>query len=126
MTRPNGDHADWPHHFVPGEGPVVVALHGTGGNEGEIARLAERIAPSAAILSPRGRVTENGAGRWFRREAEGVFDVDDVIARANELALFIQWAVLEYSLVDRPLVVTGFSNGANMALALGMLFSTPQ
>ena len=114
--------AGWPHTFRPGTGAVVVvALHGTGGSEVEIAALAESIAPGAAVLAPRGRVTENGAGRWFRRAAEGVFDVDDVVYRANELAGFLEEAFAEYDLADLPVVVTGFSNGANMALALGML-----
>lgn len=113
--------ADWPHLFRPGAGAVVLALHGTGGTETDAVALAERIAPGAAILSPRGRVSENGAGRWFRRASEGVFDVDDVILRAGELAAFVEWAVAEYGLDGHPLIVTGFSNGANMALALGML-----
>lgn len=73
------------------------------------------------MLAPRGRVSENGAGRWFRRASEGVFDVDDVIYRAHELAAFIDWSVNEYGLTGMPIVATGFSNGANMALALGML-----
>ena len=33
------------------------------------------IAPNAAILSPRGKVLENGMPRFFRRLAEGVFDL---------------------------------------------------
>jgi len=113
--------ADWPHTFHPGGGAVILALHGTGGSEVEIAELAERIAPGAAVLAPRGRVSENGAGRWFRRAAEGVFDVDDVVYRADELAGFLERAIIEYGLGGLPKVAMGFSNGANMALALGML-----
>jgi phospholipase/carboxylesterase len=111
----------WPHTFRPGTGAVVLALHGTGGSEVEIASLAERIAPGAAVLAPRGRVSENGAGRWFRRAAEGVFDVDDVVFRTDELAGFLETAIAQYELDDLPVMATGFSNGANMALALGML-----
>lgn len=113
--------ASWPHVFREGDGPVILTLHGTGGDEQQIVGLAERIAPGAAVLAPRGRVTEGGANRWFRRIAEGAFDVDDVIARAAELAEFVSWASAEYGLEDRPVIATGFSNGANMALALGML-----
>ena len=112
---------DWPHTFHPGSGSVILALHGTGGSAEEIAALARRLSPTAAILAPRGRVSENGAGRWFRRASEGVFDVDDVIFRAQELAGFLEWATGEYALDGLPVVATGFSNGANMALALGML-----
>jgi phospholipase/carboxylesterase len=96
-------------------------LHGTGSDEREIATLAERLDQTAATLAPRGRVNENGALRWFRRLSEGVFDVDDVIARAGQLADFLGWARSEYGLERRPLVAVGFSNGANMALALAIL-----
>ncbi|RFA13249.1 hypothetical protein B7R21_08505 [Subtercola boreus] len=117
--------AAWPHIFRPASGPstgpLILALHGTGASESDIVGLAERIAPGAAILAPRGRVDENGASRWFRRAGEGVFDVDDVIFRAGELAGFVGWALAEYDLGGRPVIATGFSNGANMALALGML-----
>lgn len=113
--------ADWPHLFHAGTGPLLLMLHGTGSDEHEIATLAARIDPTAAVLAPRGRVNENGATRWFRRLAEGVFDVDDVITRADELAEFVTSARARYSLEDRQLVAVGFSNGANMALALALL-----
>lgn len=115
------DFAQWPHVFRAGTGPVVLALHGTGGNETQMLQLAQQVAPGAAVLAPRGRVSENGAGRWFARAAEGVFDVDDVVFRAGELADFVAWGVAEYGLHGRPVIATGFSNGANMALALAML-----
>ena len=130
--------SEWPHLFREGEGsvqdvtgpasspsqgdaPVLLMLHGTGSTEVEIAALAERLDPALAVLAPRGRVSESGANRWFRRLAEGVFDVDDVIRRAADLAAFIGWAREHYALGGRPLIAVGFSNGANMALALALL-----
>ncbi len=113
----------WPHTFTPGEpdAPVLLTLHGTGGDEREITALADALMPEAAVLSPRGRVSEGGANRWFRRLREGVFDVDDVIGRAGELAAFVVAARERYDLAGRPLIAAGFSNGANIALATALL-----
>ncbi len=113
----------WPHLFEPGspDAPVLLTLHGTGGNEAEIAAIAPHLLAGAGILSPRGRVSEHGMNRWFRRIAEGVFDVDDVIARAGELAAFIALAREHYGLGERRMIAVGFSNGANIALATALL-----
>lgn len=115
--------ADWPHGFRRGAhgAPVLLTLHGTGGDEREIMTLASHLAPEAAVLSPRGRVTENGMNRWFRRRGEGDFDVDDVIARAGELAVFIAGARVEYGIEDVPIIAVGFSNGANIGVATALL-----
>jgi len=114
---------NWPHLFVPGhdDGPIALTLHGTGGNEHEVSTLAQVLMPGAPILSPRGRVTEGGMNRWFRRLGEGLFDVDDVIVRAGELAEFIGLATAQYGLSGRPIVALGFSNGANIATATALL-----
>jgi len=82
------------HRFVParpdGAGrPPLLLLHGTGGDENDLLPLGEALAPGAPLLSPRGKVLENGMPRFFRRLAEGVFDVRDVEARAHELADFV-------------------------------------
>lgn len=113
----------WPHVFSPGEAgaPVLLMLHGTGGNEHEIASLAAELHRGAGVLAPRGQVQEHGMLRWFRRHGEGVFDVDDVIARATELAAFLNAAREHYNLGNRPVMAVGFSNGANIALATAML-----
>ncbi|GAA1696309.1 alpha/beta hydrolase [Microcella alkalica] len=113
----------WPHIFQPGrEGaPVLLTLHGTGGDERDIAQIAPHLIEGAGILSPRGRVSEHGMNRWFRRVREGVFDVDDVIARAHELAAFIALAREHYGIQDARLIAVGFSNGANIALATALL-----
>ena len=107
------------HRFMPATAPgkpPLLLLHGTGGDENDLLPLGQTVAPGAALLSPRGRVLEGGAPRFFRRLAEGVFDEQDVRRRANELADFVQDARDVYGL-DAPIAL-GFSNGANIAAAI--------
>ncbi|KOX07938.1 phospholipase [Nocardiopsis sp. NRRL B-16309] len=98
-----------------------MLLHGTGADEHDLLPLGRALAPGAALLSPRGKVDEHGAHRWFRRLREGVFDVDDLIARAAELAAFVTAAARAYDLDPGRIVASGFSNGANTAAALLLL-----
>jgi phospholipase/carboxylesterase len=110
------------HRFVPATAPSrppLLLLHGTGGDETDLLPLGQMIAPGAALLSPRGKVIENGMPRFFRRFAEGVFDEEDVRLRATELADFIAEARQAYGLAAP--VAVGFSNGANIAAAVLML-----
>src|SRR6202000_3258346 len=81
------------HRFQPGKSKCTfLLLHGTGGNEIDLLPLGRAIDPDAALLSPRGKVLEHGAPRFFRRLAEGVFDEEDVVRRANELSDFVRVA----------------------------------
>ncbi len=96
--------------------PALLLLHGTGGDESDLIPLAKAVAPGACLLSPRGKVSEGGMARFFRRHAEGVFDLDDVERRVDELADFVAAARAHYGL-PRP-VALGFSNGANIAAAM--------
>ncbi|WP_298951817.1 alpha/beta hydrolase [uncultured Methylobacterium sp.] len=110
------------HRFVPASRPgrpPLLLLHGTGGDESDLLGLGQAVAPGAALLSPRGPVSENGMPRFFRRLAEGVFDEDDIRARADQLAGFVAEARAQYDL-PAPVAV-GFSNGANIAAALLLL-----
>jgi phospholipase/carboxylesterase len=112
------------HRFVPGTRPgaaPILLLHGTGGNENDLLDLGRTLAPGAPLLSPRGRILENGMPRFFRRLAEGVFDIPDLTFQAEELARFVGDARIRYDLGDSPPVALGFSNGANMAAALLLL-----
>lgn len=112
------------HRFVPGEvenGPVLLLLHGTGGNENDLLDIGGAVAPGAALLSPRGKVLENGMPRFFRRFAEGVFDVEDIKERAKELADFISECANQYNFDVRNVWALGYSNGANIAAALLLL-----
>jgi phospholipase/carboxylesterase len=104
------------HRFEPGREPdraPLLLLHGTGGDEHDLIPLAERLAPDAAILSPRGKVNEQGLTRFFRRSPNGVWDRDDFEARTLELAGFVRQACAAYRL-PRPIAL-GYSNGANIA-----------
>ncbi|RCV54715.1 alpha/beta hydrolase [Marinitenerispora sediminis] len=101
--------------------PTLLLLHGTGADEHDLLGLGAALAPGAALLSPRGRVDENGANRWFRRLREGVFDVADVRRRAHELADFVESAAAERGFDPGRVVAVGFSNGANIAAALLLL-----
>ena len=110
------------HRFFPGEsGATLLLLHGTGGDENDLVPLGRELAPGAAILSPRGKVSEYGAARFFRRLAEGVFDHEDLIFRTHELADFIEATSEEYGFDLSKLVAVGYSNGANIAASLMLL-----
>ena len=107
------------HRFVPAEdktsAQTLVVLHGTGGDENDLIGIGQAIAPGVAILSPRGNVLENGAPRFFKRLAEGVFDPKEVRSRGEELAQFIRAAISRYALNPQRIFALGYSNGANIA-----------
>jgi predicted esterase len=113
------------HRYVPGDpaggGLTLLLLHGTGGDENDLLPLGPLLARGAALLSPRGKVLEQGMPRFFRRLAEGVFDEADLIARTNELADFVVAARGAYGLAGGKLVAVGLSNGANIAGAMLLL-----
>lgn len=100
---------------------TLVLLHGTGGNEEDLLFLGKEIEPTAAILSPRGKVLENAMPRYFRRLSEGVFDIKDLKFRTYELAEFIQKSSLHYKFDLNQTIAIGFSNGANIAASLLLL-----
>jgi phospholipase/carboxylesterase len=112
------------HRYLPGEdqsSPTLLLLHGTGGNEEDLIPLGQEVAPDAAFLSPRGKVSEYGAPRFFRRLAEGVFDQEDLLLRTHELAEFVEAASAEYGFDRSKLVAVGYSNGANVAASTILL-----
>jgi predicted esterase len=114
------DGLEFVHRFVPSSSgaPTLLLLHGTGGDENDLIPLGQELLPGAALLSPRGRVLENGMPRFFRRFAEGRFDLDDLKLQTASLARFIREASEEYALRTDNLIAVGYSNGANIAGSL--------
>jgi phospholipase/carboxylesterase len=122
VTAPDGaPDLGFVHRFEAGardDGPTLLLLHGTGGDEHDLVPLGRALAPDAALLSPRGQVLENGMPRFFRRLAEGVFDIPDLVRRTEDLATFVGRATAHYGLHPRRVVAVGFSNGANVAASV--------
>ncbi|MDT3686977.1 MAG: alpha/beta hydrolase [Pseudorhodoplanes sp.] len=107
------------HRFVPAKAPdypPLLLLHGTGGDENDLIPLGERLAPGAALLSPRGKVLEGAMPRFFRRLGEGDWDLADFRAQTAALADFLRQARAAYQF-GKPVAV-GFSNGANIGWSL--------
>ncbi len=118
MTNP----LSFVHRFEPGTSDVtLLVLHGTGGNENDLIPLARQLAPSAKLLSPRGKVLQSGAPRFFKRLGMGVFDEADLKFQAADLAHFVAEAATEYGFDASKVYAFGYSNGANMAAAMMLL-----
>ena len=124
----SGDALGFIHRYLPpaagaelASSTTLLLLHGTGGDEEDLIPLGRALLPGAGLLSPRGKVLERGAPRFFRRLAEGVFDQEDLARRTEELAQFIEAAARTYELDRDGIVAVGFSNGANIAASLLLL-----
>ena len=112
------------HRFIPPHSnaneskQTLLLLHGTGGTEDDLIPLGKELAPNASILSVRGRVLENGMPRFFRRLEEGVFDLEDLKMRTDELAEFLTKSSSKYMFDVKKIIAVGYSNGANIAASL--------
>lgn len=100
------------------DGSTIVLLHGTAGDESDLMPLAHSLNPRAALLGVRGRATEEGKLRWFRRLPDGQFDQDDIRSEASAFNAFLAGAIRGYALEADRLVLIGYSNGANLIGAL--------
>lgn len=109
------------HVFTKGSDeskPVLLLLHGTGGNERDLLPLAEIVDREASVLGVRGNVLEQGMPRFFKRLAEGIFDEADLRFRTQELNAFLNEAAETYQFDRNNVVAIGYSNGANIAASL--------
>jgi predicted esterase/catechol 2,3-dioxygenase-like lactoylglutathione lyase family enzyme len=128
MTGPedvSGDALGFVHRYLPptthaerAASTTLLLLHGTGGDEDDLVPLGRSLLPGAGIVSPRGKVMEGGAPRFFRRLAPGVFDMEDLARQTDALAAFVDAAATTYRLDRDRIVAVGFSNGANIAASL--------
>jgi len=102
------------HRARPGApgAPILFTFHGTGGDENQFFDFASRLVPGATIISPRGDVAERGAARFFRRKAEGVYDLDDLARATKRMSEFVEANRDRYE--SSTVLGLGFSNGANI------------
>jgi len=120
----NNSNFDFIHRFIPASSKskqtslTLLLLHGTGGTEDDLIPLGKELASYASLLTVRGKVLENGMPRFFRRLEEGVFDLEDLKMRTDELAEFILKSSSVYEFDLKKIIAVGYSNGANIAASL--------
>src|SRR5690606_13753462 len=95
------------------DAPVLFLFHGTGGDEHQFLELGAHFMPEARRIAPRGDVSEGGALRYFRRHAEGVYDMEDLDRATRKMARFVRER-LSVTAVPVTTVGVGYSNGANI------------
>jgi phospholipase/carboxylesterase len=111
------------HHAEPAPtgAPLFFLFHGTGGDETQFLGLARDLLPGAGVVAPRGDISEHGAARFFRRTAEGVYDMED-LARATAKMTGFMRAHAEAAGAS-SVIGLGYSNGANILASV--LFAAP-
>ena len=114
------------YHFAeitaPQGVPLLFLFHGTGGDENDLIDLGHQLLPDAHLISPRGDVSEGGALRYFRRTAEGVYDMADFARATDKMTDFIKARIAGSG--ASTVSALGYSNGANILAAV--LFSAPE
>ncbi len=111
-------------HLVTGVSATkaVVLLHGTGGNEHDLLPFVEFMQSQCRIVSLRGNVLEQGMPRFFKRFEMGVFDQENIRQEAAKLKLFLEEFSQQQHIPINQFTYLGYSNGANMILALLFLY----
>jgi phospholipase/carboxylesterase len=102
--------------------PLLLLLHGTGGDEDQFFDLGGQLLAGARLIAPRGDVSERGALRYFKRTGEGAYDMADLQRGTDKLAGFVAEQIGD----ERPSAVIGlgYSNGANILAST--IFAHPE
>ncbi|WP_273689479.1 VOC family protein [Ketogulonicigenium vulgare] len=116
---------DFSHRFydpADPDGSVIVLLHGSGGTEADLMPIAAAANPRATLIALRGRATEEGSLRWFRRFGAGQYDQADIRAEAAAFAAFMEDLRTGYGIAISDVTFLGYSNGANFIAAAMRLY----
>ena len=104
------------------QAPVSFVFHGTGGNENQFLELAPQLVAGARVIAPRGDVSEGAALRYFKRLAEGHYDMPDLARATGKMADFVRERIAEGE--PARTIGLGYSNGANILAAVQ--FAAPE
>lgn len=106
--------------------PLLVLLHGYGANEDDLFSLAPYLDERFLVASPRAPISLRGMGYgWFNLgfTPQGVaVNPAEIEAARQTLRKFIGEIVEAYQCDPKAVYLAGFSQGAMMALAVGLAF----
>lgn len=104
--------------------PGLVLLHGLGSNELDLLSMAPVIDPRTYIISARAPLSYRWGGyMWYDLEQHGPgLGSESIEAALQSLERFLQEVIESYPIDSQRLYVGGFSMGAAMAGALGLLY----
>ncbi|SMF72155.1 phospholipase/carboxylesterase [Xaviernesmea oryzae] len=103
------------------DGSTLVLLHGSGGNETTMLPFGRKAAPNAMLIGARGRSTDEGHPRYFRRFTEMTFDQKEIVSEAEAFAAFVEDIGPAYGVDPDRTAFVGWSNGGNMIAAVMQL-----
>jgi phospholipase/carboxylesterase len=99
--------------------PLLVLLHGVGGNEHGLFALEANFDPRFLVASPRApHQFDNGRYRWFDVEftASGpIINADEAEASRQQLVQFVNDLAMAHGVDTRQVYLFGFSQGATLA-----------
>lgn len=103
------------------DGSTLVLLHGTGGNETTMLPFGRKAAPNAMLIGVRGRSTDEGHPRYFRRFTPTTFDQKEIASEAYAFVAFVEELGPAYGVDPARTAFAGWSNGGNMIGAVMQL-----
>jgi phospholipase/carboxylesterase len=107
----------------PSKAPVLVFLHGVGGNETNLMTLAQEFDKRFHILSARAPISLGAnAFAWFevRFTPDPVINPDQAETSRQTLIAFLENAVNQYNLEPSQIYLLGFSQGAIIGASVAL------
>ncbi|WP_341908174.1 PHB depolymerase family esterase [Fluviicola taffensis] len=104
--------------------PMLILLHGHGGNENDLFAFEEQIPLNWIVVSVRGpyKLAENSY-RWYDAklvDGKIVINIEEEEKSRKQIVVLISELTKKYNVDSSKVIVAGFSQGANMAQSIGL------
>lgn len=106
---------------APAKAPIIVAMHGIGSNEQDLAPVYRAFAHQAVLAFPRSPLDHPPGYAWYRLIRIGVPDPASFEQAQQKLGQWLEALRATADYAERPLILSGFSQGAIMALSYALL-----
>ena len=105
---------------APAEAPLLVAMHGIGSNEHDLVPAYRAFERQAVLAFPRSPLDHPPGFAWYRLIRVGVPEPASFEQGQETLGAWLRARGAMPGNADRPLILSGFSQGAIMALSYAM------